>query len=34
MALKSVFVPDYQYLLAFAACSTGVELLFDSASSR
>lgn len=34
MALKSVFVPDYQYLLDFAVCSTGVDLPFGSASRR
>lgn len=28
MALKSVFMPDYQYLLDFAVCSTGVDLPF------
>lgn len=34
MALKSVFVPDYQYLLDFAVCSTGVDLPFGSAWRR
>lgn len=34
MALKSVFVPDYKYLLDFAVRSTEVDLPFGGASRR